>query len=156
MRKRFIVFFVLACAVMLASVGNAQNNGQAVFGIDSDLTAVSLQGGRVVRGVGASKDVGFAVYVKNVDAFFGYKIDITLNLSEQFNLCALPIVGSPSGPSGCSPALVENSDLSYLVYVASGGTLNLPDTTINFNVGGNITSTTIPTLKTQTINVVWQ
>ena len=77
MRKRLIVFFVLACAVMLASVGNAQNNNQAVFGIDSDLTAVGLQGGRVVRGIGPSTDVGFAVYVKNVDAFFGYMIDIT-------------------------------------------------------------------------------
>lgn len=90
------------------------------------------------------------------DEVAGYKIDITLNLSEQFNLCALPIVGSPSGPSGCSPSLVQNSDLSYLVYVASGSTLTLPDTTINFNVGGSITSTTIPTLKNQTINVVWQ
>jgi hypothetical protein len=65
-------------------------------------------------------------------------------------------VGAPAGPSECSPSLVQNSDLSYLVYVASGSTLTLPDTTINFNVGGNITSTTIPTLKTETINVVWQ
>ena len=89
------------------------------------------------------------------DEVAGYKIDITLNLSEQFNLCALPIVGSPSGPSACSPSLVQNSDLSYLVYVASGSTLTLPDTTINFNVGGNIT-TTIPTLKNSVINVVWQ
>ena len=90
------------------------------------------------------------------DEVAGYKIDITLNLSEQFNLCALPIVGAPAGPSECSPALVQNSDLSYLVYVASGSTLNLPDTIINFNVGGNITTTTISTLKTETINVVWQ
>jgi len=77
MRKRFIVFFVLACAVMLASVGNAQNNSQAIWGIDSDLATVGFQGGRYVNEIGASKDIGFAVYVKNVDALFGYKIDIT-------------------------------------------------------------------------------
>jgi len=89
------------------------------------------------------------------DEVAGYKIDITLNLSEQFNLCSLPIVGAPSGPSGCAPALIQNSDLSYLIYVASGGTLVLPDTTINFNVGGNITTTTVPSLKDETINIVW-
>lgn len=90
------------------------------------------------------------------DEVAGYKIDITLNLSEQFNLCALPILGAPAGPSECSPSLVQNSDLSYLVYVASGSTLTLPDTVINFNVGGNITTTTIPTLKNTVINLVWQ
>jgi len=89
------------------------------------------------------------------DEVAGYKIDLTLNLSEQFNLCSLPISGAPSGPAGCLPAVVQNSDLSYLVNVASGGNLILPDLTINFNVGGNITSTTIPSLKTETINVVW-
>ena len=90
------------------------------------------------------------------DEVTGWKVDLTLQISEQFNLCALPILGAPEGSSACSPALVQNSDLSYLVYVASGSTLTLPDTTINFNVGGNITTTTIPTLKTETINVVWQ
>lgn len=90
------------------------------------------------------------------DEVAGYKVDLTLNLSEQFNLCALPIVGAPEGSSECSPALVQNSDLSYLIYVASGSTLTLPDTVINFNVGGNITTTTIPTLKDSVINVVWQ
>jgi hypothetical protein len=90
------------------------------------------------------------------DEVTGWKVDLSLQISEQFNLCALPIVDAPEGPSGCSPALVQNSDLSYLVYVASGSTLTLPDTTINFNVGGNITSTTIPTLKDTIINVVWQ
>jgi len=90
------------------------------------------------------------------DEVTGWKVDLSLQISEQFNLCSLPIVGAPEGPSGCSPSLVQNSDLSYLVYVASGSTLTLPDTIINFNVGGNITSTTIPTLKDTIINVVWQ
>ena len=89
------------------------------------------------------------------DEVSGYKIDISLILSEQFNLCALPIVGAPSGISGCAPAVVQNTDLSYLINVASGGTLIIPDTTINFNVGGNITVTTVPSLKDETINIVW-
>lgn len=89
------------------------------------------------------------------DEVAGFKVDISLTLSEQFNLCSLPISGAPSGPSGCAPAVVQNSDLSYLVNVASGGTLILPDTEINFTVGLDTSSTTVPSLKTETINIVW-
>lgn len=89
------------------------------------------------------------------DEVAGFKVDISLTLSEQFNLCSLPISGAPAGPSGCAPAVVQNSDLSYLVNVASGGTLILPDTTINFTVGLDSSSTTVPSLKTETINIVW-
>lgn len=89
------------------------------------------------------------------DEVAGYKIDLTLNLSEQFNLCSLPISGAPSGAAGCLPAVVQNTDLSYLISVASGGNLILPDLTINFTVGLDTSSTTIPSLKTETINIVW-
>ena len=77
MRKKIIVFFVLAFTVAFTSVGFAQNNAQGVFAIDSDLATQGYQGGRVVRDIGDSQDVGFAVYVKNVDAFFGFQIEAT-------------------------------------------------------------------------------
>jgi hypothetical protein len=56
----------------------------------------------------------------------------------------------------CADAIVENSDRTYQTTVASGGTLILPDTTYNFIVNSVTTSVTIPSLKTETINVVWQ
>jgi hypothetical protein len=66
--------------------------------------------------------------------------------------------GLPPGPSGlCLPVTVENSDASYSVSIASGGSLILADTTYNIYVAGNPTPVTfdLPTLKTETINIVW-
>lgn len=53
-------------------------------------------------------------------------------------------------------ANVLNSDGTYDVNVVSHGALVLPDTTYNFVVNGVTTTTTIPTLKNETINIVWQ
>jgi hypothetical protein len=63
---------------------------------------------------------------------------------------------SPNPPVVCDDATVKNSDSTYLETVASGGTLALPDTTYNFIVNGVTTSVTIPSLKNETFNVVWQ
>jgi hypothetical protein len=59
-------------------------------------------------------------------------------------------------PVTCDDATVRNSDSTYLETVSSGGTLVLPDTTYNFIVNGVTTSVTIPSLKNETFNVVWQ
>jgi len=56
----------------------------------------------------------------------------------------------------CADATVENSDGTYSDTVASGGTLILPDTTYNFIVNGVTTSVTIPSIKDETFNIVWQ
>ena len=57
----------------------------------------------------------------------------------------------------CEDATVKNSDESYVQTVASGDTLILPDTTYNVYVDGILqNSIEVPTLKDETINIVWQ
>jgi hypothetical protein len=57
----------------------------------------------------------------------------------------------------CPNATVTNSDLSYTATVASGGTLVLPDTEYIFTVAGVPQAPLfLPTLKNETINIVWQ
>jgi hypothetical protein len=59
-------------------------------------------------------------------------------------------------PSGVD-ATVTNSDISYTATVASGGTLVLPDTEYIFTVAGvQQAPLFLPTLKNETINIVWQ
>ena len=87
----------------------------------------------------------------------------TLNVTVQYE--NLTPVGTLSGgdtvtipnPSACDDATVENSDQSYTDTVASGATLVLPDTTYNFYLDGVLVDTqTIPSIKTETFNIVWQ
>jgi hypothetical protein len=60
-------------------------------------------------------------------------------------------------PITCADATVENSDQSYTDTVASGDTLVLPDTEYNFYLDGVLVDTqTIPSIKTETFNIVWQ
>lgn len=52
---------------------------------------------------------------------------------------------------------VANSDFSYSASVFAEGNLTLPDETYNVYVDGVLeSSTTSPTLKNETINIVWQ
>jgi hypothetical protein len=54
----------------------------------------------------------------------------------------------------CLDATVENSDASYSVTVESGGTLVLPDTTVNIYVNNVLDQTVnLVTLKDETINI---
>jgi hypothetical protein len=62
----------------------------------------------------------------------------------------------PNPPIVCEDGAVENSDGTYTATVPSGGLLILPDTTYNFIVNGVTTSVTIPSLKDETFNIVWQ
>lgn len=59
-----------------------------------------------------------------------------------------------SGVVPCADATVRNSDFTYKTTVASGGTLELPDTTYNIYLDGVLNQTfAIPTLKNETINI---
>jgi hypothetical protein len=59
-----------------------------------------------------------------------------------------------SGGGGGGSATVKNSDNSYSTTVASGGTLILPDTTINVYVNGILNTTIVrPSMVDRTINI---
>lgn len=55
---------------------------------------------------------------------------------------------------GCSDATVRNTDSTYSVTVASGGTLILADTVFNFYVNGVLDQTaTVASMVNQTFNI---
>ena len=91
------------------------------------------------------------------DKLTGWYFDLNIRQSLRFSSCILPMDGIPPPPSGtCDDALVENSDGTYSVNVASGGTLIVPDTTHEFYVDGVLESTiTLPSLVDQTFNINW-
>jgi hypothetical protein len=91
-----------------------------------------------------------------LDYVGGWVLRVRLQV-EKIGLCEIPFEGGqPPVPPACPSAFVQNSDGSYSEFVPSGGTLILPDTTYNFIVNGVTTSLTLPTLKDEIINVIWQ
>ena len=93
---------------------------------------------------------------QDLDYVAGWVMSITFEVAS-YGDCAIPMNPiNPNPPIVCEDAIVENSDGSYSATVASGGTLILPDTTYNFIVNGVTTSVTIPSLKDETFNIVWQ
>ena len=96
---------------------------------------------------------------KGGDGVAGHQMVFNFMLRDRDGICNIPIENydfDQIAGSVCYAAIVENSDASYQATVASGGTLILSDTTYNFIVNGVTTSTTLPTLKTETIDIVWQ
>ena len=92
----------------------------------------------------------------DLDYVAGWVMSITFEVAS-YGSCAIPMNPiSPNPPIVCEDATVRNSDSTYLTTVASGGLLVLPDTTYNFIVNGVTTSVTVPSIKDETINVVWQ
>jgi len=86
----------------------------------------------------------------------GYFADIRFEIPSH-GRCQVPVDVAPGPPApSCADAAVENSDGTYTDTVASGGTLILPDTTYNFIVNGVTTSVTVPSIKDETFNVIWQ
>jgi hypothetical protein len=93
---------------------------------------------------------------QDLDYVAGWVMSITFEVAS-YGDCAIPMNPiNPNPPIVCADATVTNSDSTYLDTVASGGTLVLPDTTYNFIVNGVTTSVTIPSLKDETFNIVWQ
>ena len=91
-------------------------------------------------------------------AHAGTTTDVTLQDENGNPVEPLGIDGTSIvvGSTPCEDATVTNSDETYTETVASGGVLVLPDTTYNFIIDGVTTSVTIPSLKNETFNVVWQ
>ena len=94
---------------------------------------------------------------RELDNLVGYYADFRFEIPSH-GRCDVPvnITPTPPPPSPCEDATVTNSDETYTETVASGGVLVLPDTTYNFIIDGVTTSVTIPSLKNETFNVVWQ
>lgn len=80
----------------------------------------------------------------------GWTMTFDVEIPNEMTICGDGI------PTNCLDAFITNSDGSYSAYVPSGGFLELPDTTYNFIVNGVTTSVTIPSLKNETFNIVWQ
>lgn len=75
------------------------------------------------------------------DKLTGWYFDLSIKQALSFSACIIPMDGIPLPPAGiCADAVVTNSDGTYTVNVASGGTLNLPDV-INIDSDGTPTPT---------------
>lgn len=80
----------------------------------------------------------------------------TLKDSEGNIISVTQILAEGSEDIIAPDAIVENSDVTYFESVPSGGNLVLPDTTYNIYIDSVLNqSTTIPSLKNETINIVW-
>lgn len=98
---------------------------------------------------------GIFVADRELDNVEGYYADIRFEIPSH-GRCSVPVDVTPNPALTCADATVINSDSTYTATVESGGTLVLPDTTYNFVVNGVTTTVTVPTLKDETINIVWQ
>lgn len=81
----------------------------------------------------------------------GWILTFTLKVANPYDSCGLPYT-----PVGVASIPVTNSDGSFTA-VATPPEYVIPDTTYNFYVGSNpVVTTTVPTLKDTTFNIVWQ
>lgn len=81
---------------------------------------------------------------------------VTIVNTSGDTITTVPSGGTYVEGSGgaCANATVSNSNDSYTQSVASGGSLELPDTTVNIYISGSlISTTTIVTLDSETINL---
>jgi surface protein len=91
---------------------------------------------------------------------YGFSGVVNIIVDENYDQCAIPSDDVPFDPNPptqiCLPALIENSDSSYVVNVASGGSLILPDVDILVvDINDNTLDTsTIPSVKNHIIDVV--
>lgn len=63
--------------ILVATFAFADKNPLAMFKIDADLATPGYQGLSYVNGIGASEEVGFTVYVKNIDELRAISVDFT-------------------------------------------------------------------------------
>lgn len=76
----------------------------------------------------------------------GAVLTISLTVPYTLDSCGLPLSSITPSSSECADASVENSDASYSVNVASGGSLVLPDTSIT-NSDDSFTTSTPSTIE---------
>jgi hypothetical protein len=89
---------------------------------------------------------------------YGFSGVVNIIVDENYDQCAIPSEDVPFDPSTptqiCLPALIKNSDNTYVVNVASGGSLILPDVTYNIFVNSVQVDTFVhPPLSQLTINI---
>jgi surface protein len=91
---------------------------------------------------------------------YGFSGVVNIIVDENYDQCAIPSDDVPFDPNPptqiCLPALIENSDSTYVVNVASGGSLILPDVDILVvDINDNpLDTSTIPSVKNHIIDVV--
>jgi hypothetical protein len=97
------------------------------------------------------------------DGTQGWTCELGFKVPYDWCSSALPIEidGALPVPPDFCPVIVDlllrNSDASFVTTITGNTPLYvLADTTYNINIDGVITTTTIPTLKNETINIVWQ
>lgn len=95
---------------------------------------------------------------KTQDRLAGCYVDVTFRQANRYSECIIPMAGVTPPPSiVCEPVTVENSDQSYQQSVASGGTLVLPDRSIDINLDGvTVNTVTYPAMTEPNITIVWQ
>jgi len=122
MKKILAVIFTLALTLTLSTFVYAEGNSDAFFKIDAVLGAAGYDGGSSVMGIGADQYVGFAVYVKNVDNFNAFKVDISWD-ADKADLDAktgLNVAGESITINGAATAVAAESNLL-------GAPLGIPD-----------------------------
>ena len=98
------------------------------------------------------------------DKTYGWLTTCVIKIKKRSGICKIESLlpeydfESQSGiMPACEPVTVENSDQSYQQSVASGGTLVLPDRSIDINLDGVTVSTvTYPAMTEPNITIVWQ
>jgi len=79
MKKTIVVVFMLIFAASLAFAGQ---NQLAFFQIDADLANTGYQGLSYINGIGGGEEIGFAVYIKNVDELRAISVDLTWDITK--------------------------------------------------------------------------
>jgi hypothetical protein len=104
----------------------------------------------------------FKEYVQAGGSFYyttGACLDGVVTIEDENNT-VLHVVNVASGGSvteEIADSNVANSDFTYNASIFAEGNLILPDETYNVYVDGVLeSSTTSPTLKNETINIIWQ
>lgn len=130
-----------------------------------------------------SKSASLTPFTENYSAkVSGWAMELDVKIIWNEDRCAVPISGAPTINNLCKPVLiydqngtllatvpsggtytdsttgadatVRNTDSTYSVTVASGGTLVLADTTFNFYVNGVLDQTaTVASMVNQTFNI---
>ena len=79
MKKIIVVVFML---IFTASFAFAGQNQLAFFQIDADLANTGYQGLSYINGIGGGEEIGFAIYVKNVDELRAISVDLTWDITK--------------------------------------------------------------------------
>lgn len=150
---------VLNIPINMMLMDLVQKDSSNKFGVSSDM----LQAGKNILAALRMENDYFVLdkdtismsdfYTEKMDTeACGWILTFTLKVANPFDSCGLPY--TPVGGSASVP--VTNSDGSF-TDTATSPLYTLPDTTYNFYVGSNpVVTTTVPTLKDETITIIWQ